>query len=1248
MKRSYEPLSASRTGKLMMVGLFLTLMLASLPALAQSPYLVKDINPSADTGSSNPTLFTQVGNRTFFVAYVQGEGYQLWKTDGTGSGTSLVTDQYFSYVSSMTASNGKLFFTVSAGSTVASIVSGGTFSAPNDAELWTSDGTAAGTKMLRNVSSSSTTIADVNGTLFFVSDDGSAGNALWKTDGTPEGTVMVKAMPASSYLQPPIIFVVPLQSPTPYSLTAVNGTLFFVTDAGSGSSLWKSDGTEAGTVVVKSGLSPDNLINVNGTLFFSSGNGLWESDGTDTGTMLVAGIGTGSPILREFTNVNGILFFWAADLSNNIVQLWKTDGTAAGTASVADLCANSCDTTTISPYASLYLTNVNGVLFYAFQNGLWKTDGTAAGTVQVASGISPSDLAALNGAIYFAASDEVNGRELWKSDGTPNGTGLVKDICPGPCSGLLPSRLSPLVVPWGITAPGNLSNFVVGRSFSTAYPRALAVSNGKLFFAACEPVNQCEPWTSDGTSGGTSILKNIVLNTSSRIHTAADLNGTLVFPAFDGTVTKLWKSDGMGAGTAYLGDVTMAYVAPFDPSIPLGILSRVPVAVSSNSAIVNGTFFFVGWDAAHGYELWKTDGTDAGTLMVKDINPGSASSLPSSFVNVNGELFFVSDDGVHGNELWKSDGTDAGTVMVKDIDPAGSNPDSTTPPITTYPYNLTNVNGTLFFVADDGSGAAGLWKSDGSEAGTVKVVDFPVPPSVCTGTGCASIYAPTNLTNVNGTLFFTANNGELWMSDGTASGTVSISVQFSGGVYSAPPRVSDLTAVNGTLFFDATASSTFLPFSSASPTVGLWKSDGTANGTVMVKDFSPTQISSPVILSLSLAAPTNLTNVNGTLFFSAIDGANGTALWKSDGTTDGTVMVKDVAATGLTNVKGVLYFAGKDDANGTELWKSDGTEAGTAMVADINPGANGSWPVLLAISHGKLFFTANDGTHGTELWALNVTPTSVTLTSSKSPIIVGSSVTLTATVSSTVPGTLTGTVQFMDGTNLLGTGPVSGGTATLTTSALTAGTHSITAIYGGDTNFANSSSAVLSQVVLATAPDYTLTANPPSATIHAGESATFSITATADPYFDGIITLGCGTLPVGVTCKFNSTTLNPTSASPAATTLTVSTTSQSASLMAPTMPFRQSNGMALFASMAGIGVFGCVLAGQRRKKRMIALAIVAFALAIAMSACGSGGHQNPNATPVGLSTVQVTATATAGTTGGNTTAHQMLITINVQ
>src|SRR2546422_2753737 len=156
---------------------------------------------------------------------------------------------------------------------------------------------------------------------------------------------------------------------------------------------------------------------------------------------------------------------------------------------------------------------------------------------------------------------------------------------------------------------------------------------------------------------------------------------------------------------------------PAQPSLLKDINTLVSGSSSSPNqfTIVGGIAFFTAADGPHGRELWETDGTPAGTHLLKDIYPSSGSSNPTSLINVNGVLFFTATDGVSGAELWRSDGSEAGTVLVKDINPGPAN---------STPQFLTNVNGTVFFQANDGvSGVSGveLWRSDGSEAGAVVV-----------------------------------------------------------------------------------------------------------------------------------------------------------------------------------------------------------------------------------------------------------------------------------------------------------------------------------------------------------------------------------------------------------------------------------------------------------------------------------------------------------------------------------------------
>ena len=361
---------------------------------------------------------------------------------------------------------------------------------------------------------------------------------------------------------------------------------------------------------------------------------------------------------------------------------------------------------------------------------------------------------------------------------------------------------------------------------------------------------------------------------------------------------------------------------------------------------MNGTLYFTADDAINGVELWKSNGTSAGTILVKDIFPGTGSSAPSELTNVNGTLFFsVNTGGPNGTELWKSDGTSAGTVNVSSS--------------CYQPFNLTNVNGILYFGAYNITSGVELWKSDGTGPGTILVKDiFP-------GTGGSTFLGTYYLTNINDTVYFSAYNSsgandfELWKSDGTNAGTVLVKDINPGTTGSYP---SNLTNVNGTLYFLA---------DDGSYGEELWKSDGTAAGTIMVKDIYAGSFGS------FNTAVADLTNVNGTLYFSASDGINGYEPWKSDGQAAGTVMVKDISPgsgnsmSGLfpfyTAVNSTLYFNAYG-TNGNELWKSDGTAAGTVLVRDIYPGNNSSYPSNLINMNGMLYFTADDGINGTELW----------------------------------------------------------------------------------------------------------------------------------------------------------------------------------------------------------------------------------------------------------------------------------------
>jgi ELWxxDGT repeat protein len=375
---------------------------------------------------------------------------------------------------------------------------------------------------------------------------------------------------------------------------------------------------------------------------------------------------------------------------------------------------------------------------------------------------------------------------------------------------------------------------------------------------------------------------------------------------------------------------------------------------------VNSTLFFTATDATHGRELWKTDGSEAGTELVKDIFQGSAGAAPANFVHVNGTLFFAAEDGTHGRELWKSNGTAEGTGLVKDIAPgAGSFGLS----------QFTQVNGRLFFLVDDGTNGPVIWLSDGTASGTK-----PVWASL--GLEAAE------LTAANNQLFFTATDAthgrELWKSDGTEAGTTLVRDIVPGptGSNGEIAYRQYLTAVNGTLYLVADsvwegAGNVAFP--------AIWKSDGTEAGTVLVYDAA----GDPYF------PPKELTNVNGTLFFSTDSPlCHCSDVWYTDGTPAGTHRIEGFQGTNYVSFQGKTFFSGADPTGNPsipvherELWYTDGSQAGTQLLKDIRPGTYeeltnegileiryGSFPENLTVVNGWLFFTADDGVHGRELW----------------------------------------------------------------------------------------------------------------------------------------------------------------------------------------------------------------------------------------------------------------------------------------
>ena len=414
----------------------------------------------------------------------------------------------------------------------------------------------------------------------------------------------------------------------------------------------------------------------------------------------------------------------------------------------------------------------------------------------------------------------------------------------------------------------------------------------------------------------------------------------VIFQATDATNgTELFSSDGTPAGTGLLRDFV------------LGSGSGNPNYFKE----FGGQVFFQSANGVFGYELQSYDG-DGQPGLFADIYPGPEGSFPRYFTEYNGRLYFSANDSVHGFELFSTDGVWAhGVSLVKDI-----NPDTTY----AFPANLFTCNGKLYFVADDGMHGRELWTSDGTDTGTHLIKDISL----------VSVSEPMQFTVLNNKFYFQANTPnegtELWVSDGTEVGTVLLK-DINPGTASSNPW--GLCAYNNKVYFAAD-----------NGTLGteLWCTDGTTVGTVLVKDL---------VTGATSSGPNTFFVFQNQLFFAAND-TSGLELWISDGSVSGTHLFKDLAPGGYSSTPynfyaagNKMYFTGGTDFGGhfaRQAWVSDGTEAGTVVISPANVTGNAivsNYVAFNFVSLGNdLFYPAEYNSNGNQLWKVTDTTTAPT------------------------------------------------------------------------------------------------------------------------------------------------------------------------------------------------------------------------------------------------------------------------------
>jgi ELWxxDGT repeat protein len=434
---------------------------------------------------------------------------------------------------------------------------------------------------------------------------------------------------------------------------------------------------------------------------------------------------------------------------------------------------------------------------------------------------------------------------------------------------------------------------------------------------------------------------------------------------------------------------------------PEGTYQPIPVAVTPyvvpvarNFAELGGRVFFVGDDGATGNELWVTDGTPAGTRLVRDIHPAGSSS-PQVLTALGATLLFFADDGTHGMELWRSDGTTAGTSMVRDVHPTGSG--------TGYAWSAAAA-GFLFFRGDDGSSGSEPWVTDGTELGTRMLVDLSPGPAASNPYEAIALDSSRVLFRA----LHPTYGVELFVTDGTPSGTRLVA--------DANPSGSSLPDGWYRYFATDGAGTAFYRGTDGVNGLELWRTDGTASGTRMVADLlapgdgvyysQMTRVIAGRVLFVARSAhdvEPHATDVGATtafelgdiepagaslvengdygftaagtsIFFAATDAARGIELWATTGEAASARLVRDIHPAGSSAPWGFfamgdeLFFGASDGTSGVEPWRSDGTEAGTVAVADLSPGPASSYPYPLGRTPAGMVIAADGGAPDRQIW----------------------------------------------------------------------------------------------------------------------------------------------------------------------------------------------------------------------------------------------------------------------------------------
>ncbi len=718
--------------------------------------LLKDIN--TETQSLEYEHYTRVGDKVYFVRVDDSGNRALMQTDGTESSTSVVS-QIVPHLSvrEMVAVGDTLFYLL-------------VDSSGQNSELWRSDGTSDGTIQLKTIvtgrdSEHITNIVAFDGKVYFLVIGYLHDVALWESDGTVANTKLVKDIYAGHDSD---------RGNYGNTLVRANGKLFFTGyDDTHGREPWMSDGTAVGTDILSdinegTGSSyPSNFIEHDGKVVFLAydvdhGTEFWEYNGTDTLLYLDSEEGRTNSQANYLVSLNGSIFY----VKNS--QIWKISG--------APLAASRIDN---QPYGGPIFTMIasGGKLYYSVykwdsDDELWATDTSDNAEVKISDSFIGNDtFKAFNDKVYFATSDG-----LYETAGTIASTvqikaGKVSEIAP--CGDTLYfSHDRPWMIQGGDPQP-LFSTLSLATASSYGGYKLVSIGD-KNYFVATQKSSEgnytLELWQTDATQTGTQKILAMDGYEPTGIYAFQD---EIYFTGCSDSVCKLWKSNGTENNITWLADVAASQFMEYNNSlyfddasrgeiwvtdgtsveqISLGVVSLCPAWDRGLTMMASGDFLYFSGREDDDCYLYQTNGTEAGTQRVE----AATDIYPSGFVTMGDKMYFLEINASYKSTLFSIDSHTSTTEVVKQVGE--------------YVTDIGVVGDKLFFVSFENATDIKLWVSDGNESGTVVIHDIHTKPSLYSVSGSAY-----QLTDVDGKLFFVNSDGihgnEVWVSEGTTETT---------------------------------------------------------------------------------------------------------------------------------------------------------------------------------------------------------------------------------------------------------------------------------------------------------------------------------------------------------------------------------------------------------------------------------------------------------------------------------------------